>query len=147
MNNLNEDVMQQFYEELQQMSNTNIEKRLMDTLQYKKQQDELLTDLIESLKNDILDNYVEKMKMSSEKGYKHCVLYAFGQHELYNGKHKKTFLTRGPISDRGFGKGMDFFYNKELIPIIDTLRHIMSPFTVELKYNRAKKIHSIVTYW
>jgi hypothetical protein len=139
--------MQELYEHLQQISTHNEEKRLNTQLEYQKEQDCVLKGLIERLTNDILEGYVGKMTVSSEQGYKHCVLYSFVQNELYEDKHRKTFLVRGPINDRGFGKGVQFFHTKGIKPVLDDLRDRLSPFRVEIKYNKAKRLHSIVTYW
>lgn len=139
--------MQELYEQLQQNSMQNEEKRINTQLEYQKEQDCILKGLMQKLIVEILDNHVKKMTESSNQGFKHCVLYSFLQNETYDEKHRKTFLVRGPINDRGFGKGVKFFYNKSITPIMDELRNNLSPFRVELKYNKVKRIHSIVAYW
>jgi hypothetical protein len=139
--------MQELYEQLSQISNQNENKRLTAQREYQNEQDNILRELIEKLSKDIMEDHVQKMTTASEDGYKHCVLYSFGQNDMYEEKHKKTFLSRGPINDRGFGKGLKFYHNKNIKPLIELLRDNLSPFRVEMRYNKQKRIHSIVVYW
>lgn len=135
------------YTELQKNSESNALKRIEKEVEFQATISENLIKLIEQFKTEILDSYEDKMRMASDTGYRHCVLYEFDRNERLNVDHKKIFLLNGPINDRGKGKFLAYFENLHIKPLIRDLNDTLKPFTVSVKYHGRTKKYKIVVYW
>ena len=133
---------------LMQKTKENSPNRVKRIEDFRKQRDENLKSILDKLFNTILESkFEESMLKASEQGYNSTIIYKFGYTDEFEG-YRMSFLLRGPMNDRkGEGSGLDFFYYKEITPVIERLKKHFLPMHLFLKYDKSKRENLIIVSW
>ena len=133
---------------LMQKTKENSPNRFKKLEETRQQRDQNLRDMLDKLYGKILEqDYKQMMISASEQGYDSTVIYRFGYADEFEG-YRLSFLLRGPMSDRrNEGMGLEFFYNKDITPVMDRLKTEFKPMNLFLKYDRNKKENLIIVSW
>ena len=133
---------------LMQKTKENSPNRVKRNEVYRKQRDENLKNILDKLFDEILkSNFEDSMLKASEQGYNSTIIYKFGYTDEFEG-YRMSFLLRGPMNDRkGEGSGLDFFYFKEITPVIERLKKHFLPMHLFLKYDKIKRDNLIIVSW
>lgn len=109
--------------------------RLTDILHYKNMLRELVEEVTEDYKTQVLS--------AAEEGKRHVEIYSFpGDAKFKDTDHSLLFLTKGPRR-----LGQDFFLRLGLLPFLSQVWQIVRPFEAELRYDPESNDNSIVLRW
>lgn len=132
------------------MENTkhNNPNRIKKNEETRLQRDNRLKEILDKLYDSIVSSdYEQTMIKASEEGYNSAVVYKYNTRDEFEG-YRISFLLRGPITDRrNEGTGLDFFYYKDIEPVMDRLKKFFLPMHFFVKYDRTKKDNILIVSW
>ena len=125
----------------------NMESRLKKIEEYNIEKDIKLKITLNNLENDIVKDFENKVKEASSNGYDFVNIYGYDNKDTFE-EMKLNFLLKGPLMDRrGEGNRYDFFYNKEIIPVMERIKTKLSPFNIYLRFDRSQRKNFITASW
>jgi hypothetical protein len=139
--------MESFYTEIKTKTLQNIEKMRLEKKNIYDNRVKELTESMNILKKEILEDLEHKIEEASNNGYNYKVIYAYSKDEKMNGTFYKNFLLRGPNLNKGYGKGLDYFNNHGLTAILDDIKNEISPFKLSIKYNKNTNMNTVAVHW
>ena len=139
--------METLIQEIRKTTIDNVETRLkkIDTIRHQK--DERLKQVLNNLEKHLLVDFESKIREASVNGYDNTAIFRFSTKDVYE-DYRLYFLLKGPLLDRrGDGVGLMFFYNKDIVPVMERIKTYLYPFVVYMRYDRYKKENLVIVSW
>ena len=139
--------MENLMNEMIENTRQNLDERLKKNEELRQQKDAKLKETLAKLETEIMTDFENKVREASNNGYDNTTIYRFDSKHIFE-EYKTSFLLKGPLLDRrNEGTGLDFFYNKEIVPVMERLKNQVKPFIIYLRYDRYKKENMIIVSW
>jgi len=139
-----------FYDEIVDLATKNVETKIELERQKENDYHYKINTCIDNIYNSIINtmSYKNKITESASRGYNKCTIYEFDS----SLKEEETqllllFIFKGPRIDNGNGRGLKYFYNINIKPLLHRLNNDFNPFKLNLYFNSKTQKYSLDAIW
>jgi hypothetical protein len=139
----------EYIQKLRENTFANMQKKREKQQRDNEQRDELLKESLDHLESYILSFCKDKMMHASNYGHFYTKIMEFSSFDMFDDHHKIVYLLRGPMKSRNKHHvyGLEYFKERDIIPVLDRLNVQMNPIDFHLKYDRVTQKHTMYANW
>lgn len=139
----------EYIQKLRENTSINMQKKRERQQRDNEQRDDLLKTSLDHLESYIMSFCKDKMMQASNYGHFYTKIMEFSSFDMFDDHHKLVYLLKGPVKSRNKQQtyGLEYFKERDIIPVLDRLNVQMNPIDFHLKYDRATQSHTMYANW